>query len=77
MKATFEPVSVPRERLVSIELTPEEALAVCNLLGKTSVNERVEIGISKKDSIILSDLFYSRITDNGGLDDVLKRGGLR
>ena len=76
MKAKFEPVPAPKERLVSVELTPKEAVAVCNLIGKTSHTGRKNSGLSEKDNEILSFGFKGKgLFDS--LDNALKRGGLR
>ncbi len=72
MKAKFELVPVPKERLLSVELTPEEAVAVCRLIGKTSYTGRRRLGLSSKDNDILAgEGLYTE------LDEALKRGGLR
>lgn len=78
MKANFEPVPVPvlKEKLVSVELTPREAVAVWHLIGTTSNTIRKDMGLSENDNNILSwgkignGLYYD-------LEDALKRGGLK
>ncbi len=75
MKAKFKPVPVPKERLVSVELTPKEAVAVWRLIGKTSYTGRSKLGLSVEDNEIIS--WQSGKGLYAELDEALKRGGLR
>jgi len=63
-------IIIPTQAQISITLNHKEAIAVFNLIGKTSISQRVnDLGMTKEDAQICSDIFFTV-----SLEDKLKLG---
>ena len=63
-------IIIPTNATITIAFNHKESIAVLNMIGKTSIAQRIhDIGMTKEDAQICSDIFFTV-----SLEDKLKLG---